>query len=333
MNLKDRIELCSEIGAELKKCAVETKEDLFARAKGANGWFSSEAIKMSLSNWALALDKAQLKRWTEAYPKLQEPSSPTSVGIIMAGNIPLVGLHDLISVFISGNTANVKMSSDDSVLMGWVVSRFHELEPKSKDYIQVVDRLQSIDAVIATGSNNTSRYFEAYFGKYPNVIRKNRTSVAVLKGKETREELKKLGADIFSFYGLGCRNVTKLYVPENYDFNMFFESIIDFGSVLNNIKYTHNYDYHKTLFLLNSEQLLDNEFVLVKKDTKLKSPIGVIHYENYSTNREGLLNELRANNEVQCVVDNEELPFGEAQSPKLWDYADGVDTLTFLLNL
>ena len=199
--------------------------------------------------------------------------------------------------------------------------------------IEITERLNSIDAVIATGSNNSSRYFEAYFGKYPNIIRKNRTSVAILDGNESSAELAQLGKDIFAFYGLGCRNVTKLYVPKDYSFNLFYESIFEYATVLDNIKYVHNYDYHKTLFLLNSEQMLDNEFLLIKEDTNLRSPIGVLHYEYMSVEKKDLVKSLNQSEEIQCVIENQSIKFGEAQNPQLWDYADNVDTLRFLLNL
>lgn len=332
MNLQERISVCVELGKKLSS-EILNNQRLLVKSTGANGWFTEDEVERALINWSDALSADKIEKWLSDYPELTSYKAKNRVGIIMAGNIPLVGLHDLISVFLSGNVAVVKMSSDDEVLMSEVIMQLLQLDERVGDYIEVAQRMKNFDAVIATGSNNTSRYFDAYFGKYPHIIRRNRTSVAILTGSESSEELKELGKDIFQYFGLGCRNVTKLFVPKGYSFNLFFESIVDFGYVLDNIKYTHNYDYHKTLFLLNSEELLDNEFLLLKEDTKLKSPIGVLHYEYYEGGIEQIVSDLEQNANVQCVVDNSKLKFGKTQKPALEDYADKVDTLSFLLNL
>ena len=332
MDIEQRIQVFVELGQELADTSDEFKARL-QTAKHKNGWFNTEQSQLAFVNWSKTLTASNLKQWAAMYPQLINEIEPKKVGLIMAGNIPLVGLHDLISVLLSGHEAIVKLSSDDTLLMTYIIDRINKISSELGSRIEITERLNSIDAVIATGSNNSSRYFEAYFGKYPNIIRKNRTSVAILDGNESSAELAQLGKDIFAFYGLGCRNVTKLYVPKDYSFNLFYESIFEYATVLDNIKYVHNYDYHKTLFLLNSEQMLDNEFLLIKEDTNLRSPIGVLHYEYMSVEKKDLVKSLNQSEEIQCVIENQSIKFGEAQNPQLWDYADNVDTLRFLLNL
>ena len=263
MDIEQRIQVFVELGQELADTSDEFKARL-QTAKHKNGWFNTEQSQLAFVNWSKTLTASNLKQWAAMYPQLINEIEPKKVGLIMAGNIPLVGLHDLISVLLSGHEAIVKLSSDDTLLMTYIINRINKISSELGSRIEITERLNSIDAVIATGSNNSSRYFEAYFGQYPNIIRKNRTSVAILDGNESSAELAQLGKDIFAFYGLGCRNVTKLYVPKDYSFNLFYESIFEYATVLDNIKYVHNYDYHKTLFLLNSEQMLDNEFLLIK---------------------------------------------------------------------
>ena len=332
MDIEQRIQVFVELGQELADTSDEFKARL-QTAKHKNGWFNTEQSQLAFVNWSKTLTASNLKQWAAMYPQLINEIEPKKVGLIMAGNIPLVGLHELISVLVSGHEAIVKLSSDDTLLMTYIINRINKISSELGSRIEITERLNSIDAVIATGSNNSSRYFEAYFGKYPNIIRKNRTSVAILDGNESSAELAQLGTDIFAFYGLGCRNVTKLYVPKDYSFNLFYESIFEYATVLDNIKYVHNYDYHKTLFLLNNEQMLDNEFLLIKEDTNLRSPIGVLHYEYMSVEKKDLVKSLNQSEEIQCVIENQSIKFGEAQNPQLWDYADNVDTLRFLLNL
>jgi hypothetical protein len=251
----------------------------------------------------------------------------------------LVGFHDLISVLITGNKALVKLSTDDTILMKWVIESILKIEPAFAAYIEICEtRLPlQFDAVIATGSNNTNRYFEYYFRNKKSLLRKNRNSVAVLTGQETAEDLKKLGEDIFTYFGLGCRNVSKLYVPVGYDFVPFFEAIESFYEIGNHHKYINNYTYHKAIFLMNLTPHLDNNFLLLKEDEQIASPLGVMFHSSYNT-----IDELQQflsmkSNEIQCTVSNFKMPnnfsFGEAQQPELWDYADGEDTLSFILAL
>ncbi len=305
-----------------------------------NGWFTKENVLKSLAEIASMLNRKELEKWLNKYQnELNKPVSPKNIGIIMAGNIPMVGFHDLLCVLISGNKAIVRLSSQDKLLIPMLTDILCSIEPQFQNYIFYTDTpFKTIDAIIATGSNNSARYFEHYFSKHPHIIRKNRNSVAVLDGTESESDFYNLGSDIFTYFGLGCRNVSKLYVPENYQFDAFFRAIYDYNPVVNNKKYGNNYDYNKTIYLLNSEKLLDNGFVLLRQDTSFTSPVGVLFYEYYS-DKSILENQLLEQKEqLQCVVAKEsnhpaKVNFGETQMPKLWDYADGIDTLNFLLNL
>ena len=256
----------------------------------------------------------------------------------MAGNIPLVGFHDFISVLISGNKVLGKLSSNDKILLPFLTQKLIEIEPEFKEYIQFSDKkLENFDAVIATGSNNTSLYFEHYFGKYPNIIRKNRNSVAVLSGEESPTQLEALSKDIFTYFGLGCRNVSKLYLPKEYDFKPFFNAMYSQKDIIHNDKYMNNYDYNKAVYLMGGVNLLDNEFMLLKEDTGFSSPISVVFYEYYNSLQEVEKYLAKNTEKIQCVVSTSNIenaiPFGKTQSPELWDYADSIDTLEFLLNL
>lgn len=312
-------------------------EILMNNQKPFNGWFTPENVALAVDAVTKMLTKESLEKWLNNYD-IKRHLTPKRVGVVMAGNIPLVGFHDFLSVLITGNILVAKTSKEDNLLIKKLAEILIEIEPTFKTYIEFTDRLENFDAVIATGSNNTARYFEFYFGKYPNIIRKNRNSVAVLTGNETAADFVNLGKDIFQYFGLGCRNVSKLYVPKGYSFNLFFESILDdYQHIVNNNKYANNYDYNKAVYLLGNNQLLDNNFVMLKEDKSLSSPVAVIHYEYYISIDELkiTLEELKEN--IQCVVSNAEelntFKLGQAQQPALWDYADGVDTIQFLLGL
>ncbi|WP_353097861.1 acyl-CoA reductase [Empedobacter brevis] len=306
-------------------------------AEAYNNWFTKENITLALKNWSEALTTENLHAWTKKYPYAE---APKNVGIIMAGNLPLVGFHDLLSVVISGNNALIKTSSKDDKLIQLVIKFLYSVNEEFKTIIQTVERLEDFEAVIATGSNNTARYFEQYFGKVPHIIRKNRTSVAVLNGLETEEDLKKLGDDLFIYYGLGCRNVTKLYVKDEAQLPNVFEAIFPWGeTVINHPKYANNYDYNRAIYLLGKDEFLDNNFVLLKKDSSLHSPIAVVNYETYTDINEVKHYLAEHNDQIQCVVGNEmkdnpnHVEFGQTQFPKLTDYADNIDTLKFLAEL
>lgn len=295
-----------------------------------NGWFSPEMVRKALKGIALWLTPESLETWLARY----KPKGGKTIAVIMAGNIPLVGFHDALCILISGHKLMAKFSGDDNVLMPFLLKYLVQIEPGFNDMIRIAnDRMTDFDAVIATGSNNSARYFEQYFGKYPHIIRKNRTSVAVLTGNESAEELTGLGHDVFDFYGLGCRNVTKMFVPKGYNLDTFFGAVFPFQDIINNKKYGNNYDYHKALYLMNRDQLVENGFLLLKEDNSLFSPVGVLHYSYYDS-MEQVEKELNTQaEEIQCVVGHNFIPFGQAQSPGISDYADGVDTMRFLENV
>jgi hypothetical protein len=307
------------------------------RAELQNSWFNQENILFALEQWSMLLTEKHLTDWLSNYT-IDASKKTKTIGLVMAGNIPLVGFHDFICVLLSGNKALAKLSSNDTVLLPFLSNYLIEQDPSIKDKIQFVEgKFESFDAVIATGSNNTSRYFEYYFGKKPNIIRKNRNSVAVLTGNESKEQLKALGEDIFRYYGLGCRNVSKIYVQHDYNFDDFFNGIFPFKDIIQQNKYANNYDYNKAVYLMSEFNILDNGFLILKEDKSFSSPIASLFYEHYNTISD-VKKKLKENAEnIQCVVSNgilkEEVSFGETQKPKLDDYADGVNTMDFLLHL
>ncbi|MCG2418635.1 acyl-CoA reductase [Aequorivita sp. F47161] len=337
MQIKDRINAFINLGKFLSEIDTESNP-ILNKAEAENGWFTQDNINFALNSWAKALSEENIKQWLSNYNLETTAQRSKIVAIIMAGNVPLVGFHDFLSVLITGNKALVKLSSNDKTLLPYLANHLISIEPKFKNLIEFTEgRLQNFDAVIATGSNNTARYFDYYFGKYPNIIRKNRNSVAVLTGNETEDELTKLANDIFRYFGLGCRNVSKIYIPENYNFEAFFKAMFSWKEIINNNKYINNYDYNKAVYLMDSFPLLDNEFMLLKEDNGFSSPISVVFYEKY-TSLESLKKNLKESElHIQCIVSKagipNEVPFGKAQNPELWDYADGVDTVDFLLKL
>ena len=298
-----------------------------------NGWFTRENVIFSLQQWSKALTPSNLDTWLKPYEFNNDEQK--TIAIVMAGNIPLVGFHDFLSVLISGRKVLVKQSSNDKQLLPIIAGFLMEIAPEFENRIKFTeDRLNDFDAVIATGSNNTARYFEYYFKGKPSIIRKNRNSVAILTGKESKEQLEALGEDVFRYFGLGCRNVSKLYVPKEYDFDNFFNAIYPWNTLLNSAKYANNYDYNKAVYLMSEFKLLENGFLILKKDESFGSPIATLFYEEYEDEKD-LQEKLQQNKEnLQCVVGREaEVDFGQTQQPKLWDYADGVDTLKFLEEL
>jgi hypothetical protein len=332
MNLQHRIDLLVRLGEYISgedEDWQQTKE----KASRENGWFIPEFITVAINNIVRNfLQRQQLVSWIRSCNLLSENKNPKRIGIVMAGNIPLVGFHDLLCVFISGHRAIVKLSSKDAVLIKQLVENLIEWEPSVSDSIQFSEMLKDCDAYIATGSNNSSRYFEYYFGKYPNIIRKNRTSVAILTGTETNEELEKLADDVYSYFGLGCRNVTKLYVPEQYDFVPLLEAFRKYNYLADHHKYKNNYDYNLALHLLNKKYYMTNGSILLIEDSNLFSPISQLNYEFYS-DADKLIYSLTGHQELQCIVGKNFIPFGQSQCPALLEYADGVDTLSFLTAL
>ncbi|MDX9704273.1 MAG: acyl-CoA reductase [Weeksellaceae bacterium] len=306
------------------------------KAESENPWFTRENIFLALEQWAKVLTTTDLENWTKQYKYTENPKR---VGVIMAGNIPLVGFHDLLSVLLSGHQLIVKTSSKDDALIDFILDFLMNSNEKFNSSIQKTERLKDFDAVIATGSNNTARYFDYYFRKVPSIIRKNRTSVAVLTGEESPEDLRNLGKDLFSYFGLGCRNVTKIYLPKNFNTDLLFESFYDWKSVIHHTKYANNYEYNRAVYLLSKEAFLDNNFVILKESKELHSPVGVVYFEFYNNSNE-LKNELHnLQEEIQCVVAqtqnefSDSVKFGQTQNPSLNDYADGVDVMQFLENL
>ena len=316
---------------------TEQFNDIFDKAEQQNSWFTRANVIFAFKSWSEALSENNVQQWLSQY-QLPQTTSPKKILIIMAGNLPLVGFHDLLCVLVAGHKAIVKLSSDDGVLLPYLIKQIRAFAPEWAEAVAFTDdKVTEYDAVIATGSDNTARYFEYYFGKKPHIIRKNRHSVAVLTGEETPEELQDLGKDIFLYYGLGCRSVSKLFVPQGYDFDLLFQAIYPYKDIIEEQKYANNYDYNKAVYLMSLYKLLENGFLLLKEDEHYGSPIATLFYEYY-TNKETLKKKLATDREkIQCVVGHNfidgEIPFGQTQTPKLWDYADGVNTLTFLLNL
>jgi hypothetical protein len=339
MKLEERIVLFADLGKFINSSiGSEEFQDLCLLAKSKNPWFTLDNIESSFRNVASNyLNEDNLRSFVDRYSvEYFNPIQPKRVGIVAAGNIPLVGLQDLIHVLLSGHKVYFKPSSQDEVLMVFLIKKLIQINTHVSEHLLLADKLNGLDAYIATGSGNTSRYFEYYFGKSPNIIRKNRLSVAVLNGQESRTQLSDLANDIFSYFGLGCRNVSKLYVPKGYDFTAFFESIEYWNGITLHSKYSNNYDYNKSIMLVNGDKHLDNGFLLVKESSELHSPISTVFYEEYE-NQELILGELSAlQDQLQCIV-TEVIPqgisYGKSQSPQLWDYADNVDTLAFLKNI
>ena len=310
----------------------ESFKQQIKRAKEFNGCFTVNNILYSFYNWSKLLNNRDLTRWSSSYNL--NNNILKNVAVIMAGNIPLVGFHDFLSVLISGNNIIVKQSSNDKHFLPLIAKYLEKVEPEFKDKILFTDgKLENFDAVIATGSNNTARYFDYYFGKYPSIIRQNRNSVAILTGDESKEELQNLGEDIFRYFGLGCRSVAKIFVPKNYDFDKLFKEIYQFNDIINYKKYENNYDYNKAVYLMSQFKIIENGFLMLKEDTGYSSPIASLFYEYYE-NLEELKQKLQIDKDlIQCIVGNKGIKFGETQKPQLWDYADDVDTLEFLQNL
>lgn len=339
MKLEERIVLFSELGNYIQNAVTSDEmQGLFAAARLRNPWFTVDNIRLSFTEVAANyLNAEKLNLLVSRYDRrFFEPEIRREVGIVAAGNIPLVGFPDLLHVVLAGHKAFFKPSAQDEVLMLYLIGKMREINPAIAEFLVSADKLNGLEAYIATGSGNTSRYFEYYFGKKPHIIRKNRVSVAALHGAETRTQLSDLGNDIFAYFGLGCRNVSKLYVPKGYDFTAFFESVEYWNGITLHSKYVNNYDYNKSILLVNGDKHLDNGFLLLKESSALHSPISTVFYEEYSS-ADRVFEELRAQKEnIQCLVtemQEDGIPFGRSQSPELWDYADGADTVAFLAGL
>ena len=352
MDLQQRINAFAKLGQFIRQFSTKgiqndpkvEANDLFfdgfkhqiKLAKEHNGWFTEANVLFSLDAWANALMEAKLNQWVQPYNF--KDLEPKTVGIIMAGNIPLVGFHDFLSVLISGHQVLVKQSSNDKHLLPFLAKYLEIIEPGFKGKIAFTeDKLENFDAVIATGSDNTARYFEYYFKNMPSIIRKNRNSIAILTGKESPEQLEALSDDIFRYYGLGCRNVSKLFVPKDYNFDAFFNAVYKWHPIIHENKYANNYDYNKAVYLMSEFDMLENGFLMIKEDENYASPIATVFYEFYNSEDE-IKQKIKTDSEkIQCVVADgftaNEVAFGHTQNPELWDYADDVDTVDFLLKI
>ncbi len=336
MNLSIRISAFSSMADYLSDLGPADRKVLAERARNENPWFTEDNVLLALEGVEKLLDKDKLKAWANYYSP--EPVIPRTVGLAAAGNIPLVGFHDFLCILISGHLVKIKLSSQDSVLFKHVVAKLIEIEPQFAERVELADMLTGVDAMIATGSDNTARYFEYYFRKVPHIIRKNRSSCAVIQGEEPAEALELLGRDVFSYFGLGCRNVSKVFVPEEFELERLLDCWQPFCDVVNHHKYANNFDYQRTILLINQEPFLESEFVLLRESKNLVSPIGVVFYEKYQTLDE-LKEKIRSQEEkLQVVVSAKgwypsSVPFSNAQLPELADYADHVDTMKFLMGL
>ena len=331
MSLLERIEILEKLG----KYLLEDNEELRSvkqKAFEKNKWFTEEFINYSFKSISENyLDEKKLKKWVNYY-HIDDNIHPRKIGIVMAGNIPLVGFHDFLSVFITGHFQQIKLSDKDDVLMAHLISKLKEWNAKASSSLKISETLKNCDAYIATGSNNSARYFHHYFGKYPSVIRNNKTSVAVLSGNESEEQLSLLADDVNIYFGLGCRNVTKLLVPEDYNFEPLLQAFNKYDYFKDITKYRNNYDYNLALLIMNNKFYMSNESIILSENENIFSPLSVLHYGFYK-NEQPILKQLNADEAIQCIVGENIIPFGKSQEPGLFDYADGIDTMEFLLSL
>ena len=330
MNLQARIKGFVALGQQLS----DTNNTLLIEAKSAayqqNSWFLPEFIDQAIEQIREQfLQQTALEEWTAAYPSISDQATHIKVGIVMAGNIPLVGFHDLLSTLIAGHTAVVKRSSKDQVLMDFIIASLIEINPAFEAQILVQEQLKNCDAYIATGGNTAGNYFEYYFGKFPHIIRKNKTSIAILDGTETLAELAALADDCMLYYGMGCRNVTQIWVPEGYDFIPFLTALKKYNYLQDQHKYKHNYDYQLALMMMGKKLYMDSGGVLMSENPSPFAAISQIHYQHYPLGSIPPFNL----EDIQCVVGKNQLPFGSLQKPLLAQYADGVDSLAFLTSL
>lgn len=337
MNLQERIQSLEKWGHTITTVSYESKAALFQQANNKNGWFTPEVCTQALAGISTWFLPGTLDEWLRHY-KLPNSLTNKSVGLVMAGNIPLVGFHDLLCVLATGHTAKIKLSSQDDVLLPYLTNLLVETDNRWASQFSFDERLNVIDAVIATGSDNSARYFDYYFRHLPNIIRKNRTSVGVIVGEENEEQFEQLGKDVFTFFGLGCRNVSKVFVPESFDLKILLDAFQVYSEKVNHHKYGNNYDYQRAIRLVSNKPFLDSGFLVLEQSADLVSPIAVLYYEYYSTQKH--LTELITRNfdKIQCIVSANgwfkgSIPFGKAQTPPVHDYADNFDTIKFLSEL
>ncbi len=354
MSLQERMNAFIELGAFLKQFAddretnnghflnedhYEAFKEVLIKAENLNPWFTQDNLRHAIHAICHLISEQNITTWLSKYPNIETEHPPRNVAVIMAGNIPLVGFHDMLCVLLSGHCFIGKLSSKDEVLPEYIGKLLIAIQPEFEHMISFEKgQLRDFDAVIATGSNNSARYFDYYFKNYPNIIRKNRNSVAVLTGQETTGQLDRLAQDVWLYFGLGCRNVSKIYVPDGYDFIVLFEAFEKYNDLSLHNKYMNNYQYHKAIFLLNMTPHKDNGFLIVKEDESIASPVGSLFYQYYNS-KEQLEKYLQDNEQaIQCIVTDdpgftEAVSFGQTQWPQPWDYADNIDTIQFLKNL
>jgi len=331
MNLVERINLLEKLGYYLVDNSAELNA-IKQKAYEKNRWFTEEFVNLSIQNISGEfLSRPKLEAWVNHY-HLDDNINSQNVGIVMAGNIPLVGFHDFLCVFVSGHRQSIKLSEKDNVLMKHIIEKLVEWDKEVAGLVQVNDFLKNCDAYIATGSNNSSRYFKYYFGKYPSIIRGNKTSVALLSGNESATELSLLADDVHTYFGLGCRNVTKLYVPEGYDFVPVLNAFRKYSYFEDHTKYKNNYDYNLALLIMNNKKYMTNESIILLEEDNIFSPVSQLHYTFYR-DKNVIPDDLVNNENLQCIVGNEFIAFGKSQKPQLFDYADGIDVMEFLLAL
>ncbi|MBS1947604.1 MAG: acyl-CoA reductase [Bacteroidetes bacterium] len=332
MRLKQRIDSLIQLGAYMvsgNTAWLAAKE----KASAENAWFTPEFIELAVKNINLQfLQRNKLEEWAAQYQIADEKRPPKNIGLIMAGNIPLVGFHDFLCTFISGHKQTIKPSSKDSVLIKHLAGQLTAYEPESKNFVSFSEMLKECDAYIATGSNNSARYFEYYFSKYPHIIRRNRTSVALLNGSESKQELERLADDVYLYFGLGCRNVTKIFVPESYDFVPLINAFKKYNRLIEQHKYKNNYDYQLAILIINKKFYMTDGSVIITENSNPFSPIAVLHFEQYKSIK-NVIDSLNNNDGIQCIISNQHTSFGLAQQPALQDYADGIDTMKFLCGL
>ncbi|AYA36548.1 acyl-CoA reductase [Hymenobacter oligotrophus] len=337
MTQAERLAAFIRLGQRLRTLPADELAVLVRRARSHNPWFDEASVRAAVQGVAYLLEENALREWAARYPA--EPlGEPRRVGVVMAGNIPMVGFHDLLCVLVSGHILLAKLSADDNILLRWVADELLQIEPRFKESLRFVEMLREADAFVATGSDNSARYFEFYFSKKPNLIRRNRSSIGVIAGFEPEEELAQFGPDIFQYYGLGCRNVSKLLVPSGYDFVPFLNAMHPWANALEHNRYHNNYDYQKSLLLVNRVPHLDSGFLMLTESMQLVSPISVVHYSYYQ-HEEDLrqqLAEVAAKTQIVVSVNGwypGSVPAGQAQQPRVDDYADGIDTMAFLAAL
>lgn len=331
MNLQQRLEILSQLRQYISAQPTEW-QNACRQAEQLNNWFTQRFIQTAAEAVAVNfLNNDLLRNWADYY-HLDDNITPKTVGIVMAGNIPLVGFHDFLCVFVSGHKQVCKLSSKDDVLLKHLVTKMTEWNPAVAERVQFNSMLKDCDAYIATGSDNSARYFDYYFGRYPSIIRKNRTSVGILTGNETEADLSLLADDVMQYFGLGCRNITKLYVPTGYNFVPLLNALRKYSWMFNHHKYRNNYDYQLAIYLMNNIYYMTNDCIVMIENEQVFSPIGTLHYSFYQQ-KSDVIKSLQGNEQVQAIIGTDHIPFGRAQQPALMDYADGVDVMAFLLGL